>query len=84
MVVLYDIDLYKGALFPKDEDPRSLEVQQIVANRARKWYKDQEPPEFNTFKVSVADLSFYGTRLGHRDVLHNMGDPHLCEQCGKI
>ena len=83
MVAIYDIDLNGGAIFPKGEDPRSLQVQQMVAKRARSWFKHQEPPEFNTFKVSVADLLFYGTRLGHRDVLHNMGDPHLCEECGK-
>jgi hypothetical protein len=25
----------------------------------------------------------YGSRLGHRDVLLNMSDPHICEECGK-
>ena len=82
MVWLYDIDLYTGALFPKGEDPRSIEVQRLVAKKVQKWQKKREIPAYNTFKVSLEDLLYYGTRLGHRDVIHNMGDRHLCEQCG--
>ena len=30
-----------------------------------------------------ADLLHYGTRLGQRDVLHNLSDLNTCEECGK-
>ena len=36
----------------------------------------------NTFVVPLDMLYEYGSRLGHRDVLENMSDPHVCEECG--
>jgi len=50
MVWLYDIDLYKGAMFPEGEDPRSVEVQRLVAKNVLKWQKSGNLPAYNTFK----------------------------------
>jgi hypothetical protein len=74
---MYDIDLYKLAIYPKGEDPRGEDFQGQTRKRARNI-----STVANTFTVPLTDLRFYGTRLGHRDVLHNFGDPHVCEECG--
>ena len=75
--MLYDIDLYKLAVFPNGEDPRGTDVQEHTRKRARNVVTFP-----NVFTVPLETLLYYGTRLGQRDVLHNMGNPHVCEECG--
>jgi len=81
MAVMYDIDAEKEVIFRQEHLPDGANEEGPVRARARTVQALKRSG--NTFAVSLETLYEYGSRLGHRDVLENMSDPHICEECGK-
>lgn len=91
-IVLYDCDEHAGVVFHDDEEQPPNREARKAASKVRE-VSDKEfcrslgiryvQPRQNTFIVGRADLLQYGTRLGRRDVLHNMSDLNICEECRK-
>ena len=82
VAVLYDIDAEETVRFR----PEHLVEGEIEEGRARARPRTGKTGSQtgNTFAIPLDILFEYGSRLGHRDVLENMSDPHRCEECGDI
>ena len=82
VAVLYDIDAEETVRFR----PEHLVEGEIEEGRARARPRTGKTGSEtgNTFAIPLDILFEYGSRLGHRDVLENMSDPHRCEECGDI
>ena len=75
MAVMYDIDAEEEVIFRQEHLPDGANEEGPVRARARTVQALKRSG--NTFAVSLETLYEYGSRLGHRDVLENMSDPHI-------